>query len=325
VTPEPGHLPTRLATSSVRARARPRAILAVWVWESVLALVATFPAAALARGTYGRHPGGDASLWDLGALPLLGLLTHEANALRAATATATAVLVIGAVAGLVPMAALMISISSATADGHAIAGARSVEGALRVFRPLGVLLLLMGAGEALSVTAAVLLGEGVQAWGNASLGEARAQQAAIAVGAFVLLGAIALAVMHDLARAAVVRLDLPSMAALSLGASAFQRAPIAATWSWAWRAIASIAPVAAVGLLASRIGGRGGITLVVLAALHQAVVLSRIALRASWLAKAMRTVDDADASDRLARLDTQAGGDAIAPPDAADYVEASER
>jgi hypothetical protein len=325
VTPEPVPLPTRLATSSIRARARPRAILAVWVWESMLALVATFPAAALARGTYGRNPGGDASLWDPGALPLLGLLTHEANAVRAATATAAAVLVIAAVAGLVPMAALMISISSATEDGRAIAAARSVEGALRVFRPLGVLLLLMGAGEALFVATAVLLGEGAQGWGNASFGEARAQQLAIAVGAFVLLGAVALAVVHDLARAAVVRLDLRSMAALSLGGRVFRRAPIVVTWSWAWRALASLAPIAAVGLLASRIGGRGGMALVALAMLHQAVVLSRIAFRASWLAKAMRIVDDMDASDRLARLETPHEGDAVAPSDAGDYLEASER
>jgi hypothetical protein len=38
-------------------------------------------------------------------------------------------------------------------------------------------------------------------------------------------------------------------------------------------------------------GGRGGAELALLALLHQAVVASRVALRASWLGVALRTVD----------------------------------
>jgi hypothetical protein len=72
-----------------------------------------------------------------------------------------------------------------------------------------------------------------------------------------------------------------------------RREPLALTWSWAWRAAASLVPIVFGSLVAERLGGRGGLALVGLFGIHQTVVLSRVALRASWLAKAMRAVDGA--------------------------------
>jgi hypothetical protein len=286
-----------LATPSIRARARPRALLGVWAWESVLALLASWPVSALVRASYGRHPLGDAPLWDAGALPLLGLLAREANGVRAATGAACVVLALGVLAGLVPLAALMIAIASAMPDGRPIGGARAIAGALRAFRPFGRLLLLVGIAQGLVVGVAILFGEGTQVWAGA-LGEARAQQLAIAVAGAILLSAVVLGIMHDLARAAVVRLELGAASAFGVGARAFRHAPIGVAWSWSWRGLASIVPVVVVAVLADRLGGRGGMALVVLAVAHQAVVLSRVALRASWLAKALRTVGHFAASER---------------------------
>jgi len=62
-------------------------------------------------------------------------------------------------------------------------------------------------------------------------------------------------------------------------------------WSWAWRMLASVAPVLTGAAVAERLGGRGGVALVVLFALHQCVVVVHVGLRASWLAKALRAVD----------------------------------
>jgi hypothetical protein len=191
----------------------------------------------------------------------------------------------------VPLAALMVAISTATRDGRGIGLPRTLERALRVFRPLAVLLVVFSMLQGLVALAAFLLGESAQSWTSPSLGEAYAQQLAIGVGAAVLLGAVALGVAQDLARAAVIRQGLSAMSALTLGVRALRRAPIAIGWSWAWRALAALAPIVAVALLANRIGGRGGIALIVLAVLHQCVILSRVALRASWLAKAMRVAD----------------------------------
>ena len=280
-----------LATSSIHARSRPWAVVGVWAWESALAVVGSAPAVALARATYGRHPDADAPLWAPGSLPLLGLLSQETNGIRAASTTATLVLLLGAVVGLLPMASLMVSMSTATREGRRIGLPRTLEHALRVFRPLAALLVLISILQGVAAATAFLLGESTQSWTNSSLGEALAQQLAIGVGATVLLGAVALGVAQDLARAAVIRLGLGAMSALTLSVRALRRKPIAVGWSWAWRGLASLAPVLGVALLASRIGGRGGTALLVLALLHQCVILSRVALRASWLAKAMRLVD----------------------------------
>ncbi len=284
----------RRPTASVHARSRPRAVLGMWAWETALSLAGSLPAAALVRAAYGHHPEGDAPLWDPGALPLLGLLSREANGVRAATTTAAFVLLFGAIAGLVPLAALMISISSATREGRAIGGARTVEAALRKFRSFAQMLALMGVGQGLALAIGFLLGEAIQSSTRSSLGEALAQQLAVAVGVIAIVGALAIGVVHDLARAAAIRLDVRPVAAIVLGSRALRTAPIAVTWSWTWRVALSLAPVIAVGRLADSIGGRGGIALLGLALLHQCVVASRVALRASWLAKTMRTVDRVD-------------------------------
>jgi hypothetical protein len=76
-----------------------------------------------------------------------------------------------------------------------------------------------------------------------------------------------------------------------LGARTFRLAPAALAWSWAWRALASLAPIVAAAWAADRLGGRGGAALFALLVLHQAVVLARVGLRASWLARALRAVD----------------------------------
>ncbi len=302
-------------TSAVRARSRPRAILGMWAWETALSLAGSLPVAALVRAAYGRHPDGDAPLWDPGALPLLALLSREANGARAATTTAAFVLLFGAVAGLVPLAALMLSMSTATLDGQGIGAPRSIEGALRLFRRFGLVLAGVGLGQGIVVAIGFLMSGGVETWTHRSLGEALAQQLATAVGVLTLLGVFALGVLQDLARAAIVRLDTGGLAALTLGSRVLRSAPIAVMGSWAWRAGASLVPVGAVAVVAGGIGGRGGFALLFLALLHQGVVVSRVALRASWLAKAMRTVDDAASSPHLAMRSDDDGA----------YLEASER
>jgi hypothetical protein len=313
-----------LPGSSIRARSRPWAVIGVWAWESAVSVLGSVPAVALVRAAYGRHPEGDAPLWDPGALPLLGLLSREANGVRAATTSAAFVLLLASVAGLVPMAALMVSMSRATRDGRAIGGPRTLEGALRAFRPLALLLAMLSLAQGAVVAVALLLGEGTQSWASRSLGEALAQQTAIGIGAVLLVPAVALGLVHDLARAAVIRFGVGTMSALTAGTRALWRAPIAVSWSWGWRALASVVPIVAVSLLADRIGGRGGVALVVLAAIHQSVILSRVALRASWLAKAMRTVEDVSRIT-FGEEDGPDPGEPERPARPSHYLEASDR
>jgi hypothetical protein len=282
-----------LATQAMRARRHPRAIVAVWAWQAVLALFVGWPAAGLAAAAWGGNAAGDAPLWAPDGHALLDWLWHDLHGLTAVTRAAGIVLVAGTVAGLVPMAALMIALAHACRDRSPVGFVRSVSGGLRAFPSMILLLVLAGLAQGIVVVAGALLGNGVETGTHAGMGEARAQQIEGLV-LLVFLGlASAVGVVHDLARAAVVRFKVRGLRALALGARTFRLTPVSLWWSWAWRALASVAPVLAVGVVAGRLGGRGGFALVFLAVLHQAVVLARVALRASWLATALRAVDGA--------------------------------
>jgi len=282
-----------LTTPSMRARRHPRAVLAVWAWESALALLASWPAASLVRAVYGDDPRGDAPLWTPGGHALLDFVLHEQHGLRGAMTGATLVLVVGAVAGLVPMTALMTSIAFATRDRRAAGFIRCVTEGLRHFRRMLVLLVIASVVQALVIGAGSGLGSVVEGWAH-GMGEPRAQQLEGLVLAVFLLAASAVGVAHDLARAAVVRFDVRGLRALALGVRTLRLSPLPLWWSWAWRALASVAPVVAVAAVAGRLGGSPGVAaLVFLLVLHQSVVLARVALRASWLAKALRAVDGA--------------------------------
>jgi hypothetical protein len=277
--------------AKIRARIHPAAIAGVWAWQTTFALLAAYPAAALVGAVYGNDPRGDAPLGASGALALLDFLRVNIHGLRAAAGGTALVTVAAVLTGLLPLAALMTTMAHATHGGHRIGAARAIGGAVGSGRALAGLLVGVGAAEVLAVAAAVILGEVAEGSAHAWLGEARAQMLAIAIGTVALVPACAIGVVHDLARAAVVRLQLGTLGAWIAGYRSFRDAPIALAWSWAWRALASLAPVAVVALLADRLSWRGGWALVTLAVLHQAVVLIRVALRASWLAKALRTVD----------------------------------
>jgi hypothetical protein len=276
-----------LVPQAMRARRHPRAIAAIWAWQTVLALLASGPTAGLARAALG----GDEALWTPGAHALLDWLWHDIHGLRALLNGAEIVLVLAAVAGLVPMAALMAALAYARRDRHAASFAQSVAAGSRAFPAMALLLLLVGLLQGLVVLAGAVIAGAVEGWAHASLGEARAQQLESVVFLLFLAAASQIGVMHDLARAAVVRFRVTGIRALGVGAQTLGRSPVVLWWSWAWRALASVAPVLAAAAVAGKIGGHGGVDLVFLLALHQSVIVVRVALRASWLARALRAVD----------------------------------
>jgi hypothetical protein len=273
------------------ARRHPWAIAGMWAWQSCLALIASWPAASLVRAAYGGDPRGDAALWDAGGHALLDLLWHEGHGVAMIGRTAVLSLAFAVVAGLVPLAAMMVAMAYAGRDRRHAGLSRSVAAALRAFGAFAVLLLVFGVAEALVAGAGAGAAKLAERATHASLGEAGAQLVAGALGALFLAGVSVVGVVHDLARAAVVRFQVSGLRGALLGGRAFRAAPVSMWWSWAWRTAAAAAPVAAVAAAATGIGGRGGISLVLLAALHQVVVLSRVALRASWLGRALRSVD----------------------------------
>jgi hypothetical protein len=59
-----------------------------------------------------------------------------------------------------------------------------------------------------------------------------------------------------------------------------------------WRAVLVLGLYAIAFSVGSFVGGRGGIVLFLLFLVHQGVVFARTALRASWLAHALRLTTD---------------------------------
>jgi hypothetical protein len=280
-----------VTTTAICARRHPWAIAGMWAWQTGVALIAAWPAAWLVRAAYGGNPTGDAPLWADGGHALLDALWHEAHGLRETAGASVLALVLGIVAGLVPLAALMVSMTYATRERRPPGLVPSVAAGLRAFPAFAVLLLLFGLIEGLTLGAGAGAASLAEHAAHAALGEARAGQIQALVAALFLLAASAISVAHDLGRATVVRFKVTGWRAFLLGAGAFRAAPVRLWWSWAWRAGAAAAPVVAAGAAASSVGARGGLSLLLLALLHQAVVLARVALRASWLGCALRAVD----------------------------------
>jgi hypothetical protein len=280
-----------LTTSSMRARRSPRSIAGLWLWQTGLALLASMPAAGLARAAWSGDPDGDGALWTPGAHALLDWLWHDAHGVRAVFGAAEVILLVGAVLGLIPTAALMFEMAYVSRTRARPGLVRSLAGAMRAWPSMLLLFVLSGLVQATVLGLGVGLGMLAELSAHGGLGEARAQQIEGFVLLLVVAAASAVGVAGDLGRAAIVRFEVRGLRAFVLGMRTLRRSPAPLWWSWAWRAFAGIVLIVIGGVVAGRLGGRGGLALIVLALLHQAVVVSRIALRASWLARALRAVD----------------------------------
>ncbi len=280
-----------LANSAMRARQRPFAIALMYAFEVALALAVTWPIARFVSASYGSHPQGDAPLWQPGGLSLLDLLVRSENVLPALSAHVAMVIAIGIVLGLFPLAALIVSIAYTTPQRRSPPFRRVLSCAAATMPSLTLLLLVMAVVQGLVALGGVLATGAVASSCTSSMGEARAQQlGGIVAAVFVLVVAMA-GVVHDLARTAAVRFEIGPFAALRIALRTWQRGPFRVTWSWCWRVIVAWLPIMMGAFVAHRLGGRGGGPLFAVLAVHQLVILSRVALRASWLAKALRMVD----------------------------------
>lgn len=275
----------------MRARRRPRAVLVMWLFEVVVGVVLAAPMASYVRSVYASHPDGDAPLFADGGIDLLPFLLNAKGAAPVFVSHATLVLLLAYVAGLVPLALFLLSVAHTTADLRAPKARLLWPRVTSSFGPLLGLLVLATIAEIIAAAVAIFAGTKLASSLEPTLGDARADQLGAVLALILLVGTAALGVIHDLSRAAVVRFRQRTLGALRMGAKAFARSPARLLWSWAWRAGAALLPIAAVSAISTRLGGRSGVALAALFALHQAVILSRVAFRASWLARAMRAMD----------------------------------
>ncbi len=280
-----------LPNDAIRARRCWQWILGVWAWEALLGAALAWPFASIARSAYGAHPRGDAVLWDDGALPLLDLVLRRRPALGALIAHGVTVTLFAAALGLVLSAALLAGLAFTMRDRRALSSLAAVQAAMAAFVPFAILLAVTLAFQGSLVLSAVTLARLASEGFAPTLGSMKADLVGLLLLGLGLLLVACAGVTQDLARAAVVRFGAGAGGALRLAVRTVTPRVLALSWSWGWRALASVVPVAFGAFVAERIGGRGGKALAALFAVHQAVIGTRVALRASWLAKAMRVVD----------------------------------
>jgi len=280
-----------LPNHAMRARRCVAPVAALWAWDAALGAALAWPFVSIVRAAYGAHPHADGVLWDPGALPLLDLLVRRLPALGSLIAHSAVVTIFALALGLLPSAAILVCVGFATRDAKTPGLRRALPLAVAATGPFALLLVitlvLQGTIVAAAATAASLANQGV----SPKYGDIWAQTIALVVLAAGLLATAFAGVVEDVARASVVRFGVGAGAALRAALTTVRRAPLTLFWSWAWRALSSLVPVAFGALLAGRVGGRGGTALVVLGVIHQLVIAVRAALRASWLARAMRAVD----------------------------------
>jgi hypothetical protein len=290
-----GREPLRvLPNQAMRARRCPKAIAALWAWEAMFGAALAWPFAAIVGSAYGSHPRADGVLWEPGGLALLDLVTRRQSTLGSLVAHVTTLVLLAVVLGLLPASALFACLGFTTPDRKPPTLADALLVAIPAFCPSAVLFATAAVFE-VSLGAAAWAGARLASEGfERTLGDVAADGIALSlIVACAAVAAIA-GVLQEVGRAAVVRFRVGAREGLHTALRALAMAPTALLWSWAWRALASVAPVAFGGFLAGRLGGRGGSSLAVLLVLHQLIILARTALRASWFARAMRAADAAE-------------------------------
>jgi len=262
----------------------------LWAWDAALGLVLGSSVASVASSRYGHHPDGDAPLWAPGGLDLLDL-AHQSMAARGPLLSAALVVVVAArLAGLLPSAAVFAELLFTTRARRAPPWREAVSHGILALPASFTLEIFTLAAQASVVMLGVVAVAAASASATATFGDRGGDIVLASVGLASLAAATVVGAIGDLARAAVVRWDARALVAGKRGLESFAARPAALTWSFAWRALSSWVPVAIGAWLAGRIGGRGGASLLVLGAFHQGVVLVRAAVRASWMARALRAV-----------------------------------
>jgi hypothetical protein len=310
-----------LSPSSILARKRPVAIASMFVAELAWALVVATPVHAWARHAWGSHPAGDSVLWLPGGRDLLMWLGQEDAGASVTARTMIVLLALGAVLMQLPLGALLASLAFGreTADApeaDAPADAAPPAPVVRSLRQVSAWKVGVGAWLPLAgllafavVLAIIVLSLGgivaslVEHAVTDSLGDARAFTVKLVVLAVFGVLAAVLGVVVDLARAAVVRevglatssgTTAPGFNVMLRGVrtalGTARRSLRRATLGWASRAFVGVALVAIGYVAANVLGGRGGSALTGLFIVHQGVVVGRVALRASWLARALALV-----------------------------------
>lgn len=291
-----------LESAEIRARRRPLAIVLVYAWQLAWGFVLATPAHAWANRSWGTHPEGDAVLFRPGGYNLVSWFLGTDAALGVVTRTTLVLLAAGVLLSQIPLGALLASLATGRgAIGIAPRPATALRASIGSFFPLLVVLVLTSIVQLAIVAGGAWVASSASRAFLPSIGETPAFGVNMVVLALFVLGACVVGVLGDVARAAVVhdvvtnhdeerRAFSRIKTALVTTRLVSRNALTAASLAWAWRAAIGVGLVFGGSAASNVFGGQGGGALAALTLIHQAVVLGRTALRASWLARATRLV-----------------------------------
>lgn len=277
---------TPLAPGQIGARRRPLLISSLACLRIFAGLCLAWPLSALvAQSGVGLRPEGDRALFEGG-----GYLLLEVVRLRGAELQAVA-------RGLIPM--LVLGLLLTAACNTALLVGLNAQGRItprellsRVSARLPSLVVL-GGGTALGQLLLIIVGViGVGAIPESLARPVSSSCAELALWSVVALAAGALGGFSDIAKASLVRHESRLSDGLARAFKCLRHLPLRATFGWF--------PYAAAFVALALLGGRvtelidvaraGAWRVVAVFALHQLLVLTSVAARAAWYARALRLV-----------------------------------
>ncbi|MEB2313442.1 MAG: hypothetical protein OZ921_17670 [Sorangiineae bacterium] len=283
---------TPRARAAMLARRRPGVILFVWLFRALSAWLLAEPlTTALVSGGARQLPHGDAALFESGGLLLVEAVRLGQRALgRTLETSAWALLLFGAL-GLAPLALLLVALAT---EGKL----RAAPTCARAVAHLPALAAVQGVGllaRALAAVAGALAAVAVASLASGRLDERAADLAALGPLALGAVAWLAVGVVVDLASAAAVRREASGRAALLVALRALRRRGFGVTVGWLMPALWSLAAIlgGAIATGALHVEEPAGWRIAAVFAVHQAVVVALVALRAVWLAHALRATDPA--------------------------------
>lgn len=261
-------------------------VFVVYAYRIVVALVVAIPFALMFGAALGGFPRADALLFDDGGLFLAEVLRRSSPALTPLFSGAVTLVAVAALASIMPLAALIGALST---KGRLTA--RDVGG--MALRPVGTFALLFGAFALVqALVFAIFSGIAGAVARRPSLAAPSADRARWTILLIGFLVVCLLGVWHDLARVAVVRDELRFKVALRRGLRALRTNHVRLVGAWAVRALLGVFTIYAALSIGSRLGVESMPKVVIGFLVYQASIVLALFLRASWLASAIRHIDE---------------------------------
>jgi hypothetical protein len=264
------------------ARKRLGMVALLYAYRAIAALLIATPAALLAGSIVSGYPRGDAELFDPGGVMLVEAVRLARRSLIPLVLQGGLGAVVAALGGLLPFAALVVALGHEGKLSARFLTARAVA-------PVGPLVLLWGSAllaQVVVVGLVVMVGEKLLE--QAGLDLFREDLARLGVFGVGLLAALAIGVLHDLARVIAVLEGRGFYVSAERALGVMERAYARVLWAYAWRGALAVAALSVAGWIAHRLGLSSSRSFGLVAVASQVSVLFAVFLRASWLAAAIR-------------------------------------